>query len=102
MFLQKSEKVEHPTVLGKTKDSPPIAKPKKVVKTPQEKRMGDNIGSLTGDALNGARQVEMNAKKLTESITVQPSNGSMEIKMVMTNKKETPDLRLHTPPPAKN
>jgi hypothetical protein len=49
------------------------------------------------EALEVTQNVEKRAKALTESIE-KKGGPEMLIKMAMTNKQETPDLRQHTPP----
>jgi len=95
MFLQKSE-VVHPAVLGKSKNTPPVAKPKHHKKSAKQHRTDHLMSNLTGEALEASRKVELGAKKMSEGIEVKPVNGQMQIHMLMTNKREKGDLQLHT------
>jgi hypothetical protein len=47
------------------------------------------------EALNIAKSVELQAKKLTESVEV-PATGQMLIKTAFTNKRDQPDLKIKT------
>lgn len=100
-FLQKNErvKVTHPghKELGKSKDTPKTEKPKPAEKSEGEKEVDMNLSIASGESLEAAKKVEAKAKKLVEDINLpQPAPGQMLIKVAMTNKKETPDLRLTT------
>jgi len=97
VFLEKKESIEHPTVLGKSKNTPPTQKPKPVKKTEAQKRVDGKMSNITGEALEKARAVELQAKKLSESIEApQAGPGQILIKIAMKNKRETPDLKLNT------
>jgi len=89
MFIEKNSKV---IPLGKSKNTPPNPKPKRVGPPTQ---MDIRMSNLTAEALEKAKEVEKRAKKLSEGIVV-PNNGEMPIKMTFTNKRLQPDLKLPT------
>jgi len=89
MFIEKNTKV---IPLGKSKNTPPNPKPKRVGPPTQN---DIRLSNLTAEALEKAKEVEKRAKKLSEGIVV-PNNGEMPIKMTFTNKRLQPDLKLPT------